>query len=130
MARRCLHDAIDKVRGRWPFVIEELVLLPDHFHIILTLPEDDCDFSMRIGRIKSAFTRAYLAAGGRELGQSTSRDQHGYRGVWQKRFWEQLPWSTFHRAVARRWIDRDWCCVRGGRQIDSPVKDIPGAEMD
>jgi putative transposase len=81
LARRCLHEAIDRVRAQWPFVIEERVLLPDHFHIIPTLPDGQSGFSVRIGRVKRSFTRAYLAAGGKELAQSESRAEHGLRGV-------------------------------------------------
>jgi putative transposase len=28
------------------------VLLPEHFHCIWKLPENDCDYSIRLGRIK------------------------------------------------------------------------------
>jgi len=63
-------------------------LLPDHLHCIWRLPEDDCDFSLRWARIKAGFTRRYLAAGGTECGQSTSRVNKRERGIRQRRFWE------------------------------------------
>jgi putative transposase len=30
LARACLHDAIEKIRNKWPFEIVATVLLPDH----------------------------------------------------------------------------------------------------
>jgi putative transposase len=38
--------------------------------------------------IKRIFTKQYLAAGGKELTQSISRENKGERGIWQRRFWE------------------------------------------
>lgn len=157
LARRCLHEAIDGVRQRWPFQIDELVLLPDHFHLILTLPSGDDDFSIRLARIKSTFTKLYLAAGGNEDTQSASRAAHGYRAVWQKRYWEHWvrdgddllgcrqycwfnpvkhgvakcphdwPWTTFHRAVSNGWIEADWGCTCRGEAF-RPPDDVAGAE--
>jgi hypothetical protein len=48
----------------------------------------DDDFSTRWNVIKSAFTRAHLAADGAECERSPSRLRHRNRGVWQRRFWE------------------------------------------
>lgn len=50
-------------------MIDELVLLPDHFYIILKLPDGEADFAIRLGRIESHFTRAYLAEVGPEVEQ-------------------------------------------------------------
>lgn len=160
LARRCLHRAIDKVRVNRPFEIEELVLLPDHFNLILALPDGDADFSSRIGGIKTTFTRLYLEAGGTDLDQSDSRSKHRYRGIWQKRFWEHhlrevndlgacrmycwynpvnhglarcphdWPYSTFHRAVERGWVQRNWCCACAGDVAPPTIRAVAGVEMD
>jgi putative transposase len=160
LARRCLHRAIAKVGVNRPFEIEELVLLPDHFHLILALPDGDPDFSSRIGGIKSTFTRLYLEAGGTDVDQSDSRSDHRYRGIWQKRFWEHhlreaddlrdcrmycwcnpvkhglvrcphdWPYSTFHRAVGRGWIERTWCCACAGDAAPPKIRAVAGVEME
>jgi tryptophan synthase beta chain len=39
-----------------PFIINAIVILPDHFHCIWTLPENDQDFSTRWHSIKSYFS--------------------------------------------------------------------------
>ena len=89
-------------------------------------------------RIKEEFTKAWLRAGGYELPQSHSRDEHRQRGVWHKRYWEHTvkneddlkrcvdyihwnprkhnlvgqirdwKWSSFHRFVQAGEYDLDW----------------------
>lgn len=45
-----LHRAFATVRQRRPFEVLAIVLLPDHFHLLMRLPEGDENFSTRIGR--------------------------------------------------------------------------------
>ena len=47
-----LRDAFSTARCERPFVLDAVVVLPDHLHAILTLPPDDADFSGRWRRIK------------------------------------------------------------------------------
>jgi putative transposase len=138
LARNCLHHAIEEVRHDWPFAINAIVLLPDHFHTVWSLPRGDSDYSLRIRRIKELFTRRYLEGGGMELPQSTSRAAQAYRGIWQKRFWEhtvrddedlkrcvdyvhwnpkkhglvtsvnEWQWSSFHRYVEAGEYEQHW----------------------
>src|SRR3979409_231577 len=78
-----LRAAFRKTRSKWPFTIDAIVVLPDHLHAIMTLPDGDSDFSSRWRAIKSAFTRSLVAAG-----EPLSRDHRGEYSLWQKRFWE------------------------------------------
>ena len=50
--------AVSDVRIAHPFEIAAQVILPDHLHVLWTLPEGDSDFPMRWRMIKAAFTRA------------------------------------------------------------------------
>jgi len=150
-ARTMLHDAIERCRAHHSFVLDAIVLLPDHLHLLMTLPEDDADFSIRITNLKSNFTRRYLAAGGAEQSRSQSRLRQRTRGVWQRRFWEhtvrdptdlrhhldyihynpvkheyarcphEWPHSSFHRFVAEKCYERNWCCQCAGPVIE-PIK--------
>jgi putative transposase len=86
--RRMLHEALARCLTLHHFVLAAIVLLPDHLHILMTLPKGDADFSVRITNIKSNFTRMYLANDGVEETQSRSRRRQRSRGVWQRRFWE------------------------------------------
>jgi putative transposase len=78
-----LRAAFRKTRTERPFVVDAIVVLPDHLHAIMTLPPDDSDFSDRWRRIKGTFTRSIVAAG-----VPISRDHRGEYALWQKRFWE------------------------------------------
>lgn len=160
LARQCLREAVAVVRRGYPFKLVAIVLLPDHLHLILTLPEGESDYSVRISAIKAGFTRRWLVAGGAEGVQSSSRERQEYRGVWQKRFWEHLirneddlircldyihynpvkhrlaecphawAWSTFHRFVRNQKYESTWCCRCSQASTVQAPADIAGAEMD
>ena len=59
IGRVALREAIQHVRKQHPFKIDAIVLLPDHFHTIWTLPENDSDFSLRMRLIKRFVTKYY-----------------------------------------------------------------------
>jgi REP element-mobilizing transposase RayT len=101
-ARGFLGDAMRSCGTTRPFETVAIVILPDHLHAIWTLPDGDADFSTRWSFIKSAFTRAYLAAGGNEQPLSDSRQRHRRRGVWQRRYWEH---QIRDEADLRRHVD-------------------------
>jgi putative transposase len=130
---RSLRHAFRMTRKERPFAIVAIVILPDHLHAIMTLPQDDADFSGRWRRIKSLFTRQIIGRG-----LTISRDHRGEYAVWQKRFWEHAirdesdlmqhidyihynpvkhglvsrvshwPYSSFHRYVREGWLPGDW----------------------
>src|SRR5262245_7130581 len=56
-----LRLAFRVTRAERPFTIDAVVILPDHLHIIMTLPDADPDFSGRWRRVKSLFTRQLVA---------------------------------------------------------------------
>jgi len=117
-----------------PYHMDALVVLPEHLHCILTLPDGDSDFSTRWGLIKAYFSR-HIETGER---RSKSRERRGERGLWQRRFWEHLvrnetdyrlhvdyihwnpvkhgwvqhvkdwPHSSFHRYVNRGIYPENW----------------------
>jgi putative transposase len=79
-----LREAVRRTRRERPFAIDAWVVLPEHMHCILTLPEADDDFSNRIKAIKIRFVRAIPATERR----SRTRIARGERAIWQRRFWE------------------------------------------
>jgi len=129
-----LRAAFRYARGRHPFAIDAIVVLPDHLHAIYCLPEGEADFAIRWRLIKSAFSRA-LPKGERI---SPSRLRKGERGIWQRRYWEHTlrdagdysrhadyihfnpvkhglvtrvrdwPYSSFHRMVRLGAYPIDW----------------------
>lgn len=151
LARGLLRDAILACQADRPFILDAVVLLPDHLHAICTMPPGDFDFSTRWGVIKKSFTQSWLAAGGREGSVSESRAANRRRGVWQRRFWEhgvrdvdelqgcadyvhynpvkhglarcphEWPWSSFSRWVRDGVYPPDWKCVCDGRATEPPT---------
>lgn len=84
-SRRLLTDHIAALRQSWREVEQDhafstlaAVVLPDHLHVIWTLPPGDADFSTRLRLLKSGFTRRLRASG------VIARDEK----IWQNRFWE------------------------------------------
>ena len=150
LGRRCLRGAIETVRKSHPFEIVAVVLLPDHWHSIWSLPRDDDNYPLRWMKIKEEFTEIWLANGGEELPQTRSRKKHRQRGIWQKRYWEhtvdgeedlqrcadyihwnprkhnlvqsiaEWKWSSFHRFVRLGEYEPDW-----GRFDPTPGWDAP-----
>ena|SRR3989338_7427837 len=50
-----LRSAFGSVRRRHLFRLDAVVVLPEHLHCIMTLPEGDADFSTRWNLIKGSF---------------------------------------------------------------------------
>ena len=123
-----LRRAFRKVRRSKPFLIDAMVVLPDHLHCIWRLPHGDGDYSGRWREIKKAVS-------GEIAGQTNARNE---RQVWQRRFWEHAirdqrdwrrhmdyihynpvkhglvehpmdwPWSSLERCVMRGWYEATW----------------------
>lgn len=139
--RRALGTLLRRAKRRWPFTINAVVLLPDHLHVIWSLPPGDTDYSKRLGWIKKEFSKGWLAAGRAEQPVTNGMSRQGRRGVWQPRFWEHAieseddferhfdyvhynpvkhrlarcprdwPWSSFHRWVRAGVYPLNWGCA-------------------
>ena len=123
-----LRSAVQKVKHRYPFIIDAFVVLPDHLHAIWTLSEGDDDYSRRWRLVKQHFTKFLYAQGfcsnikiwQRSFWEHTIRDEtdfkhhfdyvhvnplkHGY--VQRVQDW---PYSTFHREVKKGVYEMNWC---------------------
>jgi putative transposase len=131
-----LKASISHVKSAYPFVIDAMVIMPNHLHSIWTLPEGDSDFSTRWNLKKGGFSRR-ITKGERV---SASRQSKGELGIWQRRFWEHLirddndferhvdyihynpvkhgfvnrpedwPFSSIHRYIKDGILGEDWAC--------------------
>lgn len=129
-----LREAFRVTKLDHPFVIEAMVVLPDHLHCLWHLPPGDKDFPMQWRLIKARFSR--MLPHGERI--SASRMRKGERGIWQRRYWEHVirnerdlhrhldyihfkpvkhehvdraidwPYSSFHRYVARGVYPANW----------------------
>jgi len=132
LARRLLRNAWKKVQQEHPFSVIAVCLLPDHFHCLISLPEDDWDYPLRWRAIKGIFSREYKKAGG-EIGIRNEE-----LAIWQRRYWEHQirdeadlkihfdylhynpvkhglvnrvmdwPWSSFHRYFQKGYYGAYW----------------------
>jgi len=130
-----LRHIVRTVRRELPFTINAMVVLPDHWHAVWTMPPDDSGYAHRLRLIKARFTRHLLREG-----VSLQKDARGEYDLWQRRFWEHTirdacdlqahvdyvhinpvkhghatraidwPHSTIHRYVERGLLPRDWAC--------------------
>ena len=95
--RSCvLIDYVDALRGAFrttrrthPFAIDALVILPDHLHVIMSLPEGDADFPNRWHLIKRRFTTVVT-----KTGTTVARRPNGEVALWQRRFGNTLFATT------------------------------------
>lgn len=83
------QGSVTKVQRSRPFIVEAEVVLPDHVHLLWTLPDGDADYAARIRLVKTAFTKS-LGALDNPPRRSTSRARKGEREIWQRRYWEDL----------------------------------------
>ncbi|MCE3237859.1 MAG: transposase [Gammaproteobacteria bacterium] len=73
-----LKIAINKVKKKYPFFLNAIVILPDHLHCLWKLPENDKDFSTRWRLIKRYFS----------IQMKTAINHRKEKEAWQRRFWE------------------------------------------
>jgi putative transposase len=135
-----LVDRIDALRAAFrvarrerPFLIDAIVILPEHLHAIITLPLGDKDFSGRWRRIKGDFSSQLITTG-----VALPSHGNGQLALWQRRFWEHTirdhadferhvdyihfnpvkhglvsrvrdwPYSSFHHYVRKGVLPDDW----------------------
>jgi putative transposase len=146
-AVQILWKSIREERKLRPFSVDAVVVLPDHCHLMMTLPDGDDNYSTRMNQIKRRFTIAFGGARSERPGRSHKR----MADVWQPRFWEHLvrdnderealagymhynpvrhgyvgcphqwKWSSFRYWVRYRWLERDWSCsCRGNAKVPYP----------
>lgn len=77
-----LREAFRTVRSARPFEIIAVVMLPEHIHAVIRLPDGDVDCSGRWRAIKGRFSRALVKAG-----VPLKRDRRGEYDLWCRRFW-------------------------------------------
>ena len=117
-----LRAAVVKTRERYPFVIDAVVVLPDHIHAVWTLPPGDADFSLRWRLIKSRFSQTLP----KQERISDVRRLRNERGIWQRRFWEHLIRDCARRHFSGRLGGRHPC----KRTVRREIKGVAGAAAD
>ena len=75
-----LLTTIESVRKEKYFELMAFVILPDHFHFLIKMPDETNNFSKILQLIKGRFTNNFKISQG--ITDSIS--------IWQKRFWDHI----------------------------------------
>ena len=81
-------ESINHVKNYHPLNLVAYCILPDHIHLLIRLPEDDDNFSLRISEIKKRFSKLYSKNFGVSPAKNAGIVRPGRSGLWQQRFWE------------------------------------------
>ena len=108
--RRDLFVKVLQVRQRYRFVVVGYVVMPEHFHLLLSEPERG-DPSVVIQALKLGVARRILAACKRKQRKHQNQpwlwqDTAGNR-IWQARFYDFNVWSGRKRVEKVRYIHRN-----------------------
>lgn len=140
------RQAFKQTIARYPFETLAICILPDHFHLLMQLPEDDDNYSVRIAFLKAQFSRLLpLDCRHPNISQFNKREA----GIWQRRFWEHLirndedlanhmdyiyynpvkhsyvksvkdwKYSSFHRDVEKGLYPIDW-----GSEVNTQIQNL------
>jgi putative transposase len=85
---KAMQTVFADVARRFPFGMDAWVVLPDHIHVIWTLPEADSNYSTRWAMIKKDITKHLRSSVYTDAASTESRAHHRDGSVWQRRFWE------------------------------------------
>jgi putative transposase len=98
-------QTLEQVRLRYQFAVVGYVVMPEHFHLLISEPEKG-DPSVVMQVLKQRFasqvlqTRSQTAQGGLRDGM-----EEGH--VWQRRFYDFVVWSEAKRVEKLRYIHRN-----------------------
>ncbi len=82
-----LRESFRVSKRKYRYKIEAIVVLPDHFHTIIT-PQNAKDYPHIIRTIKQHFSKHCDVKYYEHLEQSISRQKEGYKPIWQKKYYE------------------------------------------
>jgi putative transposase len=133
------RETLREVKKLHPFIMKAYAFLPDHFHLLIFVPEST-SISTLLKSVKWNFTLNYKKAVG----------VNGRVKLWQRGFWDHVirderdymnhfdyihynpvkhglvncpieyPHTSFHAYVERGWYEADWGCTEpeGIRHLD------------
>jgi len=82
-----LRESFRVSKRLYRYKIEAIVVLPDHFHMIIT-PKIAKEYPQIIRTIKQYFSKHCEEHFYAHLEQSNSRWKEGYKPIWQKKYYE------------------------------------------
>jgi REP-associated tyrosine transposase len=92
-------DVLEEARQRYSFVVVAHVVMPEHFHLLISEPEIG-DPSVVIQAVKIGFARRVI---NREGEPDSGTPAH----IWQRRFYDFNVWGKEKRVEKIRYIHRN-----------------------
>ena len=130
-----IRNAFRCVKRKYKFIIDAVVIMPDHIHLLITLAARSFDYTNIVRTFKAYISKRLP----REEYISKVRNKRNERGIWQRRFWEHTirdqndfnhhvdyihwnpvkhgyvknvkdwPYSSFHKYVEKGMYPENWC---------------------
>ena len=98
-------QVLEQARQRYRFVVVGYVVMPEHFHLLMSEPESG-DPSVVMKVVKQEFARTVHR---RESSAAQSQPwcEAGQEQVWQKRFYDFNVWTEHKRTEKLRYMHRN-----------------------
>jgi len=97
---------LEETRRKYRFVVHGYVLMPEHFHLLITEPEVG-DPSVVLKVVKQRFARRLNRGRKRSSSAQTTLWDATPDPVWQKRFYDFNVWSESKRIEKLRYMHRN-----------------------
>ena len=98
---------LERVRRRYQFVVVGYVVMPEHFHLLISEPQED-NPSTVMQAIKLSFARRVLAQQRRRrISAQTELFVQIPQRIWQARFYDFNVWTSRKRVEKLRYMHRN-----------------------
>ena len=95
-------DLLEQTRQRYGFVVVGYVVMPEHFHLLISEPEKGTPSTV-MQVLKQRFSQHVLRAERRSSAQAQLWEQ-GPQHMWQERFYDFNVWSKSKRLEKLRYM--------------------------
>jgi REP-associated tyrosine transposase len=103
--RNLFLDLLEQTRQRYRFVVVGFVVMPEHFHVLISEPEKGTPSTV-MQVVKQRFARQVLREWQRRkrVTQPSLWEDHGLAHVWQARFYDFNVWGQHKRVQKLRYM--------------------------
>jgi putative transposase len=98
---------LEQVRRRYQFVVMGYVVMPEHFHLLISEPHERSPSTV-MQALKLGFARRVLIQMARHRNAAKAEhSEHASQHIWQKRFYDFNIWTGRKRVEKLRYIHRN-----------------------
>ena len=97
---------LEQVRRRYQFVVAGYVVMPEHFHLLISEPQELTPSTV-MQALKLGFARRVIAEARRSTPTEASRFDYAPQHIWQKRFYDFNVWTEYKRVEKLRYLHRN-----------------------